>query len=146
MTCVTPRGRISPGCAGMYKPAHRAAWKRIVEYVHTRTQAKIGMQLGHSGPKGSTQRGWEDAARLLLAQHHKDIAISLLPAQAFVFDGRNLLDAERLYAIGGRTNVTLEPMTAANEVYDPAADRWTAAARLRMGTLIPWAGTTSPIV
>jgi len=61
MTCVSAEGRISPGCAGIYAPEHEAAWKRIVEFVHAETDAKIGMQLGHSGPKGSTQLGWEDA-------------------------------------------------------------------------------------
>ena len=61
MTCVSADARISPGCGGMYKPEHRAAWKRIVDYVHTHTGAAIGMQLGHAGPKGSTQLGWEDA-------------------------------------------------------------------------------------
>lgn len=61
MVCVSADARISPGCAGMYRDAHRAAWKRIVDYVHARTSAKIGLQLGHAGPKGSTQRGWEDA-------------------------------------------------------------------------------------
>jgi anthraniloyl-CoA monooxygenase len=61
MTCVSADARISPGCAGMYREDHRAAWKRIVDYVHQRTPAKIGMQLGHAGPKGSTQLGWEDA-------------------------------------------------------------------------------------
>ena len=61
MTCVSADARISPGCGGMYKPEHRAAWQRIVDYVHTNTGASIGMQLGHAGPKGSTQLGWEDA-------------------------------------------------------------------------------------
>jgi anthraniloyl-CoA monooxygenase len=61
MTCVSPDGRISPGCAGLYAPEHEAAWTRIVEFVHVETDAKIGMQLGHSGPKGSTQLGWQDA-------------------------------------------------------------------------------------
>jgi anthraniloyl-CoA monooxygenase len=59
MTCVSPEGRISPGCTGLYAPEHEAAWKRIVDFVHAETDAKIGMQLGHSGPKGSTQLGWE---------------------------------------------------------------------------------------
>jgi anthraniloyl-CoA monooxygenase len=58
MTCVSPRGRITPGCAGLYAPEHEAAWKRIVDFIHAETDAKIGMQLGHSGPKGSTQLGW----------------------------------------------------------------------------------------
>ena len=61
MTCVAPDARISPGCAGMYAPEHVAAWERIVDYVHARTPAKVALQLGHAGPKGSTQRGWEDA-------------------------------------------------------------------------------------
>ena len=60
MTCVSPEGRITPGCAGMYAPAHEAAWKRIVDFVHVETDAKINCQLGHSGAKGSTQLGWEE--------------------------------------------------------------------------------------
>ena len=61
MTCVSPDARISLGCAGLWSDAQRDAWTRIVDYVHTRTAAKIALQLGHAGPKGSTQRGWEDA-------------------------------------------------------------------------------------
>jgi anthraniloyl-CoA monooxygenase len=61
MVCVSADARISPGCAGMYAPAHLAAWKRIVDYVHARTTAKVAIQLGHAGPKGSTQLGWQDA-------------------------------------------------------------------------------------
>ena len=60
MTCVAPDGRISPGCAGMYRDEHVPAWARIVEFVHTHTPAKLALQLGHAGPKGSTQRGWEE--------------------------------------------------------------------------------------
>ena len=61
MVCPAPDARISPGCAGMYKDLHRGAWKRIVDYVHSRTPAKIGLQLGHAGPKGSTQLGWQES-------------------------------------------------------------------------------------
>ena len=61
MTCVSPQGRISPGCTGMYASEHEAAWTRIVDFVHRETGAKIAIQLGHSGPKGSTQLGWEEA-------------------------------------------------------------------------------------
>jgi len=69
MTCVSPQGRISPGCAGLYAPDHEVRWKRIVDFVHAETDAKIGIQLGHSGPKGSTQLGWEDADTPLTADN-----------------------------------------------------------------------------
>jgi anthraniloyl-CoA monooxygenase len=59
MTCVSPEGRISPGCTGMWNETQVAAWKRIVEFVHANSKAKICLQLGHSGPKGSTKLGWE---------------------------------------------------------------------------------------
>jgi anthraniloyl-CoA monooxygenase len=59
MTCVSAEGRITPGCAGMYKADHVAAWRRIVDFVHANSEAKFCLQLGHSGPKGSTRVGWE---------------------------------------------------------------------------------------
>ncbi len=59
MTCPSPEARITPGCAGLYKSEHITAWKRIVDYVHERSHAKMALQLGHSGPKGSTRLGWE---------------------------------------------------------------------------------------
>jgi anthraniloyl-CoA monooxygenase len=59
MTCVAPEGRITPGCAGLWSDAQASAWRRIVEFVHQNTNAQFGLQLGHSGPKGSTQLGWE---------------------------------------------------------------------------------------
>jgi len=59
MTCVSPEGRISPGCTGMWNAGHVAAWKRIVDFVHANSKAKICLQLGHSGGKGSTRVGWE---------------------------------------------------------------------------------------
>ncbi len=59
MTCVSPEGRITPGCPGLYTSDHEIAWKRIVDFIHDETPAKIALQLGHAGPKGSTQLGWE---------------------------------------------------------------------------------------
>ncbi len=59
MTCVSPNGRITPGCPGMYTPEHGAAWKRIVDFVHSNSASKMAIQLGHSGAKGSTQLGWQ---------------------------------------------------------------------------------------
>ncbi|MGH3319809.1 MAG: bifunctional salicylyl-CoA 5-hydroxylase/oxidoreductase [Streptosporangiaceae bacterium] len=59
MTCVSPEGRISPGCTGLWNDEQAAAWRRIVDFAHTWTGAKIGLQLGHSGRKGSTKLMWE---------------------------------------------------------------------------------------
>jgi anthraniloyl-CoA monooxygenase len=59
MTCVSPEGRISPGCTGMWAPDHVDAWRRITNFVHANSKAKICLQLGHSGGKGSTRLGWE---------------------------------------------------------------------------------------
>src|SRR4249919_2530341 len=59
MTCVSPEGRISPGCTGLWNDEQVAAWKRIVDFVHANSKAKLCLQLGHSGAKGSTKLGWE---------------------------------------------------------------------------------------
>jgi anthraniloyl-CoA monooxygenase len=59
MTDVSPEARISPGCTGLYKPEHAVAWKRIVDFVHRETRAKIAIQLGHAGRKAATKRMWE---------------------------------------------------------------------------------------
>ena len=60
MTCVSANGRITPGCPGLYTPRHEAAWKRLVDFVHAETAAKICCQIGHAGRKASTQLGWEE--------------------------------------------------------------------------------------
>jgi anthraniloyl-CoA monooxygenase len=59
MTCVSADGRITPGCPGLYAPVHEAAWKRLTDFAHAETSARICMQIGHAGRKGSTQLGWE---------------------------------------------------------------------------------------
>ena len=59
MTCPSPEARISPGDTGLWNEAQRDAFKRIVDFCHANSKAKMCMQLGHSGRKGSTQLGWE---------------------------------------------------------------------------------------
>ena len=59
MVCVSPEGRITPGCAGLYTDEHETAFGRITDFVHDQTDAAIGIQLGHSGRKGSTKLMWE---------------------------------------------------------------------------------------
>ncbi len=59
MTAIGRDGRISPGCAGIYTGAHVGAWRRVADFVKQFTSAKIGIQLGHAGRKGSTRLDWE---------------------------------------------------------------------------------------
>ncbi len=59
MTCVSPEARITPWCTGLWNEGHRDAWRRIVQFVHEYSTAKIGLQLGHSGGKGATKKMWE---------------------------------------------------------------------------------------
>jgi len=79
MTCVSADARITPGCPGLYRAEHTAAWKRIVDFVHQNTGAKIAIQLGHAGAKGSTQRGWEDADHPLPEGNWPLVSASALP-------------------------------------------------------------------
>ncbi len=79
MTCVTPEGRITPGCTGMYAPEHLTAWRRICDFVHAHTPAKIALQLGHSGSKGSTRIGWEGMDTPLEAGNWPLLAPSAVP-------------------------------------------------------------------
>jgi anthraniloyl-CoA monooxygenase len=79
MTCVAPEGRITPGCPGMYAPAHVAAWRRITDFVHAESGARICLQLGHSGAKGSTRRGWEGMDAPLPADNWPLLAAADVP-------------------------------------------------------------------
>ncbi len=62
MVCVSPEARITLGCTGLYNREHVDAWRKIVEFVHQWSQAKICLQLGHSGRKGSTRLPWDGGA------------------------------------------------------------------------------------
>jgi len=79
MVCVSREGRITLGCAGLYKPEHESAFARLVEFVHQRTPAKIGIQLGHSGRKGSTKLMWEGMDEPLASGNWELMAPSPLP-------------------------------------------------------------------
>jgi anthraniloyl-CoA monooxygenase len=65
MTCVSRDARITPGCAGLWNDEQEAAWRRIVDFVHTNSGAKIALQLGHAGRKGATKLMWDGMDRPL---------------------------------------------------------------------------------
>lgn len=79
MTDVCADGRISPGCAGLYSDEHVAAWTRIVDYVHSHSDAKMAIQLAHAGRKGSTRLSWEGDSRPLESGNWPLIAPSPVP-------------------------------------------------------------------
>jgi anthraniloyl-CoA monooxygenase len=79
MTDVSRDGRISPGCTGMYKDEHARGWKRIVDFVHASSAARIGMQLAHAGRKASTRLSWEGDSEPLPSGNWPIIAPSAVP-------------------------------------------------------------------
>ncbi len=82
MTCVSPDGRITPGCTGLYAPEHETAWRRLTDFVHAETTARICCQIGHSGRKGSTQLGWEEIDRPLADGNWPVMSASAIPWSA----------------------------------------------------------------
>ena len=79
MTCVSPEGRITPGCTGLWSSKQVDEWSRIVTFVHDQTQSLIGMQLGHSGRKGSTRVAWQGMDLPLESENWSLLAPSALP-------------------------------------------------------------------
>lgn len=79
MTCVSPQGRITLGCPGLWNQTQQDAWRRITDYVHARSTAKIGLQLGHSGRKGSTKLMWDGIDEPLESGNWEVVAPSAVP-------------------------------------------------------------------
>ena len=79
MTCPSPEARISPGDTGLWNEAQRDAFKRIVQFCKAHSKAKMCMQLGHSGRKGSTQLGWERMDHPLEAGNWPVVSASPIP-------------------------------------------------------------------
>ena len=79
MTCISADARISPGCAGIWNDVQANAWKRIVSFVHANSKAKMAMQIGHAGRKGSTKLAWDGIDQPLSEGNWPLIAPSALP-------------------------------------------------------------------
>jgi len=78
-TAVTPDGRITPGCTGLWNDAHEAAWKRVVDFVHGHSASKIGIQIGHAGAKASCRLLWEGGAPLAAPDAWPTIGVTSTP-------------------------------------------------------------------
>ncbi|MFD5480786.1 bifunctional salicylyl-CoA 5-hydroxylase/oxidoreductase [Streptomyces hawaiiensis] len=95
MVCVSEEGRITPGCAGLYTGRQAEAWKRITNFVHDRAPGTaIGVQLGHSGRKGSTKPMWEGMDEPLPEGNWPLVAPSALPYKGFSQTPRELSRAQ----------------------------------------------------
>jgi anthraniloyl-CoA monooxygenase len=82
MTCPSAEGRITPGCTGLWSVEQADGWRRIVDFVHGHTQAKICMQIGHSGRKGSTRVAWEGMDQPLMQGNWPIVSASPIPYHA----------------------------------------------------------------
>lgn len=110
-TAVSPTGRITEGCAGIWSEEQAAAWKRIVQFVHQNSNAKIGIQLGHSGRKGAVKLPWEGNNEPIAS------AWELLSASPIAFNDRMAVPRE----------MTIEDMDAVTQQFVKAAKNADAA-------------------
>jgi anthraniloyl-CoA monooxygenase len=99
MTCTSADARISPGCTGIWNEAQSAAWRRIVQFVHQESQARICLQIGHAGRKGSTQLGWEDADHPLKSGNWPLWAPSPLPYLPGISQVPGEMQAQQMEAV-----------------------------------------------
>ena len=116
MSCVSPEGRITPGCAGVYRREHGDAYRRIVDFVHEHSEARIALQIGHSGPKGSTRLMWDGMDRPLESGNWPVMGPS-----------------EKTYRRGGQVP---RPMTRAD--MDEVVEQFRQAARLGLEAGFDW--------
>jgi anthraniloyl-CoA monooxygenase len=79
MTCVSPEGRITRGCTGLWNEAQRDAFRRITDFCHANSSARLCLQIGHSGRKGSTQLGWEKMDHPLESGNWPVVSASPIP-------------------------------------------------------------------
>ena len=79
MTVVSREARITPGCTGLWNDEQAVAWRRITDFIHAESPAKVALQLGHAGRKGSTQVGWERMDHPLPEGNWPIVAPSPLP-------------------------------------------------------------------
>src|SRR4051812_35193490 len=108
MTCVAREARITPGCAGLWNDEQEAAWRRIVDFVHANSEAKIALQLGHAGRKGATRLMWDGMDRPLEEGGWDVVSASPIP---YFPDSRIPLELDR------------EAMDAVNAAFVQAAKR-----------------------
>ncbi|MEO3787322.1 bifunctional salicylyl-CoA 5-hydroxylase/oxidoreductase [Actinocorallia sp. B10E7] len=96
MVCVSETGRITPGCAGIWNDAQAAKWRQVTDFVHAESEAKIGLQLGHSGRKGSTRLMWEGIDQPLREGNWDLVSCSAIPYREGVNQVPREIDAAEM--------------------------------------------------
>ncbi|WP_323853295.1 bifunctional salicylyl-CoA 5-hydroxylase/oxidoreductase [Xenorhabdus koppenhoeferi] len=79
MTAISPQARVTPFCTGLWNDQQTQAWKTITDFIHQHTTALVGIQLGHAGRRGSTQRGWEQSDHPLSEENWPLVSASAVP-------------------------------------------------------------------
>jgi anthraniloyl-CoA monooxygenase len=108
MVCISPTGRITPGCTGIWNDEQTASWRRVTDFVHRQTATKIGIQIGHSGRKGSTKLMWEGIDEPLPDGNWEVVGPSALSYKPGVnqvpreLDGRDLDEIEQQFVDSAR--------------------------------------------
>jgi anthraniloyl-CoA monooxygenase len=115
MTCVSAEARITPGCTGIWSKEHAVSWKRIVDFIHLQSPAKVALQIGHAGPKGSTKVAWEGMDEPLDSGNW-----SLLAASPIPYSSKNAVP--RAMSAIDMANVKRDFMNAAQLAIDAGFD------------------------
>ncbi|GEN72219.1 FMN oxidoreductase [Chryseobacterium lathyri] len=102
-TGVEPRGRITNHCMGIWNDEQAEELKKIVDFVHSRSESKIGIQLAHAGRKGSTwnnlqipvEEGWETVAPSPIPYHPTERIPHVLTADEIKEQVQNFKEAAK---------------------------------------------------
>ncbi|MQR00069.1 bifunctional salicylyl-CoA 5-hydroxylase/oxidoreductase [Glaciimonas soli] len=101
MTAVSPEARATLGCPGLWNNTQVEAFRSIVDFAHTNSSAKMGLQLGHAGPRGSTRRGWEGYNQPLAEGNWPLLAASELPYISGVSATPKAMDVDDIARVVG---------------------------------------------
>ena len=102
-TGVEPRGRITNHCMGIWNDQQADELKKIVDFVHLRSESKIGIQLAHAGRKGSTwnnlqippEEGWETIAPSAIPYHPSERIPHVLTVEEIKEQVQNFKEAAK---------------------------------------------------
>ncbi|GGP89760.1 bifunctional salicylyl-CoA 5-hydroxylase/oxidoreductase [Streptomyces melanogenes] len=108
MTAVSPDGRATPGCPGLYTDEQEAAWRRITDFVHRQSDTFLGVQLTHAGRRAARGTPRADGTSVPLGA----VGWPLIAASPLAWD-----------------SASTAPREATREDMDAVVEDFTAAAR-----------------